>query len=58
MSARTSISCNSALAGRGPHAPDVIITPGSRATAAMLAAARTIPIVFVSASDPLGSGLV
>jgi len=36
----------------------VIITPGSRATAAMLAAARTIPIVFVSASDPLGSGLV
>jgi putative tryptophan/tyrosine transport system substrate-binding protein len=38
--------------------PDVIVTPGSPATAAMLAASPTIPIVFVGASDPLGSGLV
>jgi putative ABC transport system substrate-binding protein len=38
--------------------PDVLVTPGSPATAAMLAATRTIPIVFVEAADPLGSGLV
>jgi ABC-type uncharacterized transport system substrate-binding protein len=38
--------------------PDVIVTVGSPATAAMLAATRTIPIIFVAASDPLGSGLV
>jgi putative ABC transport system substrate-binding protein len=38
--------------------PDVLVTPGSPATAAMLAATRTLPIVFVEASDPLGSGLV
>jgi putative ABC transport system substrate-binding protein len=37
--------------------PDVLVTPGSPATAAM-AATRTLPIVFVEASDPLGSGLV
>jgi ABC-type uncharacterized transport system substrate-binding protein len=38
--------------------PDVLVTPGSPATAAMLAATRTLPIVFVEASDPLSSGLV
>jgi putative tryptophan/tyrosine transport system substrate-binding protein len=38
--------------------PDVLVTPGSPATAAMMAATRTLPIVFVEASDPLGSGLV
>jgi ABC-type uncharacterized transport system substrate-binding protein len=38
--------------------PDVLVTPGSPATAAMLAATRTLPIVFVEAADPLGSGLV
>jgi putative ABC transport system substrate-binding protein len=27
--------------------PDVLVTPGSQATAAMLAATRTLPIVFV-----------
>jgi len=38
--------------------PNVLVTPGSPATAAMLSATRTLPIVFVETSDPLGSGLV
>ena len=35
---------------------DVILTSGTPATAAFFAETRTIPIVFVNASDPIGSG--
>jgi ABC-type uncharacterized transport system substrate-binding protein len=35
---------------------DVILTSGTPATAAVFAETRTIPIVFVNASDPIGSG--
>jgi putative ABC transport system substrate-binding protein len=35
---------------------DVILTSGTPATAAIFAETRTIPIVFVGASDPIGSG--
>jgi putative tryptophan/tyrosine transport system substrate-binding protein len=38
--------------------PDVITTSSSLETAAMLAVTRTIPIVFGTAADPVGSGLV
>ncbi len=38
--------------------PDVILTNGSPATAALQAASRTIPIVFASGSDLVGSKLV
>jgi ABC-type uncharacterized transport system substrate-binding protein len=39
-------------------APDVILAPGSEATAALREATRTIPIVFVGVSDPVGAGYV
>src|SRR5262249_54242308 len=39
-------------------APDLIITHTTIATAALLRRTRTIPIVFVVVSDPVGSGLV
>jgi len=38
--------------------PNVILAQGSQNTEAFLHETRTIPIVFVGASDPLGSGLV
>jgi putative ABC transport system substrate-binding protein len=38
--------------------PDVIVTDGTLATAALQRETRTIPIVFVNVSDPLTSGLV
>ena len=38
-------------------APDVIVASGS-AVAAILQATRTVPIVFVSVPDPVGSGFV
>jgi len=38
-------------------APDVIVASGS-AAAAILQATRTVPIVFVSVPDPVGSGFV
>ena len=38
-------------------APDVIVAPGS-SLPPMLQATRTVPIVFVFAADPVGSGLV
>jgi len=38
-------------------APDVIVASGS-AAAAVLQATRTVPIVFVSVPDPVGSGFV
>ena len=39
-------------------APDVILTIGSVAVAPLQQATRTIPIVFVSAPDPVGAGFV
>src|SRR5262249_22980167 len=39
-------------------APDVILTVSSTSLAALLQATRTVPIVFVSIVDPVGSGFV
>jgi putative ABC transport system substrate-binding protein len=39
-------------------APDVILTAASAATAAVHEATRTLPIVFVNVSDPIGAGYV
>jgi putative tryptophan/tyrosine transport system substrate-binding protein len=39
-------------------APDVILSPGTLITAALLQATRTIPIVFAQTTDPVGAGLV
>jgi putative ABC transport system substrate-binding protein len=38
--------------------PDVILTSGSLSVAPVLQATRTIPIVFVQVTDPVGGGLV
>jgi putative ABC transport system substrate-binding protein len=38
--------------------PDIILTGGTAATAAVQKATRTIPIVFAGAGDPVASGLV
>jgi putative ABC transport system substrate-binding protein len=38
--------------------PDLILTQGSPITQALKQATTTIPVVFLGASDPLGSGLV
>jgi putative ABC transport system substrate-binding protein len=39
-------------------APDVILATASPTVAALLAATRTVPIVFAHAADPVGAGLV
>ena len=39
-------------------APDVILAAASAATAAVQEATRTLPIVFVNVSDPVGAGYV
>ena len=39
-------------------APDVILAPGGPAIERLLQATRTVPIVFVIAIDPVGSGFV
>jgi ABC-type uncharacterized transport system substrate-binding protein len=39
-------------------APDVILTAASAATAAVQEATRTLPIVFVNVTDPVGAGYV
>jgi putative ABC transport system substrate-binding protein len=39
-------------------APDVILTGASAATAAVQEATRTLPIVFVGVTDPVGAGYV
>jgi putative tryptophan/tyrosine transport system substrate-binding protein len=39
-------------------APDIIVCPGTQVTAILQQQTRTIPIVFVNVSDPVGSGLV
>jgi putative ABC transport system substrate-binding protein len=38
--------------------PDLLVSNSTPATAALLQQTRTIPIVFASLSDPIGSGLV
>jgi ABC-type uncharacterized transport system substrate-binding protein len=38
--------------------PDIILTSGVAATAALQRETRTIPIVFASATDPVASGIV
>ena len=38
--------------------PDVILTDGGQAAELVLQATRTIPIVFATVPDPVGSGLV
>src|SRR5215470_9204048 len=38
--------------------PDVILTDSTPVTAAVLRETRTIPVVFVQVSDPVGSGFV
>ncbi|MGE0038925.1 MAG: ABC transporter substrate-binding protein [Xanthobacteraceae bacterium] len=39
-------------------APDVILTNGTGTMAPMLQATRTVPIVFVNVTDPVGAGFV
>ena len=39
-------------------APDVIVSSGSFSTGRLLQATRTVPIVFVTVPDPVGSGFV
>jgi putative ABC transport system substrate-binding protein len=39
-------------------APDVILSSGTSALGTLLQATRTVPIVFVNVSDPVGSGFV
>jgi putative tryptophan/tyrosine transport system substrate-binding protein len=38
--------------------PDLILTPNTPTTAALLQQTRTIPIIFVNVADPIGSGFV
>jgi putative ABC transport system substrate-binding protein len=38
--------------------PDVIVAPASEITAALMDATRTLPIVFVAVTDPVGAGYV
>src|SRR5262245_57738146 len=38
--------------------PDVLVPLGSLTARALLRATRTVPIVFVSVSDPVGAGIV
>ena len=38
--------------------PDVIVASGTTAVGPLLQVTRTVPIVFVNASDPVGAGLV
>jgi putative ABC transport system substrate-binding protein len=39
-------------------APDVIVASGTVAARPLLQETRTLPIVFVNATDPVGNGLV
>jgi putative ABC transport system substrate-binding protein len=39
-------------------APDIVVVNGHPATVAMQQTTRTVPIVFINASDPVGGGLV
>jgi hypothetical protein len=46
------------LAELATFAPDLIVAVGSSAVGQVLQATRTVPIVFVFAPDPVGSGFV
>ena len=39
-------------------APDVIVAHGRQAVGPVMRATRTVPIVFVNTTDPVGTGLV
>lgn len=49
---------NSLAAGIVATKPDIIVTPGTPTTRAVLRATSVIPVVFVGAADPAGAGLV
>ena len=38
--------------------PDLVVSHGTPSTAALLKQTRTLPIIFVNVSDPIGSGFV
>jgi putative tryptophan/tyrosine transport system substrate-binding protein len=40
------------------HPPDVILGAGNSSIAALLQATRSVPVVFVTATDPVGAGFV
>jgi putative ABC transport system substrate-binding protein len=40
------------------HNPDVVLTGGATITAAVQRVSRSVPIVFVNVTDPVGAGLV
>src|SRR5262249_3788995 len=40
------------------HEPDVVLTSGATITAALQRVSHSVPIVFVSVTDPVGAGLV
>jgi len=40
------------------HKPDLLITPGTPSALALRDATRTIPIIFLDATDPVAAGLV
>jgi len=40
------------------HAPDVVLAAGGTIVAALQRASRSVPIVFVNVTDPVGGGLV
>jgi putative ABC transport system substrate-binding protein len=40
------------------HKPDVVLTAGATITASLQRASRTVPIVFVNVTDPVGAGVV
>jgi ABC-type uncharacterized transport system substrate-binding protein len=40
------------------HAPDVILAAGNSSISTLLQATRSVPIVFVTATDPVGAGFV
>jgi putative tryptophan/tyrosine transport system substrate-binding protein len=40
------------------HAPDVILGAGNSSIAVLLQATRSLPVVFVTATDPVGAGFV
>jgi ABC-type uncharacterized transport system substrate-binding protein len=41
-----------------PLAPDVVLAPGGTVVGALQQASRTVPIVFVNVTDPIGRGYV
>ena len=56
--ALTSIGYGRSRRSWSPCNPDIIVAPGTLATAALQRETRTIPIVFGNAADPVASGIV